>query len=298
MFKSLWKKLGASDEEDRPPSSAYDADELRLLCDHFQIGRPVSYFPEFMREVVFPTIIIAYRVNGQYIYTADDVERDEHGDLSAFRIGPKTRVRLSDLKSFQILLPDTSDLEKKLDYFTRAELGRAGQFRTGNTITLQAQTQDRGIPTVDTTVDRRETLASGPYADTHTVLVTPQLNSLEIADKRRKSRVAALVAADLHQGVDAEPVRCTLCDFSEQSLRLIPRGKTTELPPMAEGAHVEVEFQTSIDDPVFRLSGQVLRADHEHAVISVIHRVSDSGMEKLTPLDVVRIKTGLLNSGG
>jgi hypothetical protein len=293
MIKSLFGSL-ASKEPDAPATPGIDAARLAMLHQNFAIGKKLAYFPEFMREVVFPTFILAYRINGQFIYSDDAVLCDEHGVPYAFQVNPKTRLPLAELASLQMLLPDTTDLEKTLDYFTRAELGRAGQFRVGNTITLFSETEGRGVPTVDTRVERRQTMNSGPYSGNSTVLVTPDFDTLALGDKRRKPRVTASVPVALFHGVADEPYACTLCDFSEQTVRL-SRGDAQPMPTFAEGAHIDIEFYIQPTAPPHRLRVIVQRRDDE-ACIARIDRVYRNGvLQPLRLMDIMEIKTGLLN---
>jgi hypothetical protein len=76
MFKLLWSnpqppKGGAAASEEAP-----DGDTLKMLAEHFPIGRKVRYFPEYQRDIVFHTIIIAWRVNDQDIYSREAILKD------------------------------------------------------------------------------------------------------------------------------------------------------------------------------------------------------------------------------
>ena len=124
MFKLLWSNpsppKGREDAD-----QALDGDRMRMLGEHFPIGRKIRYFPEFQRDIVFHTIIIAWRVNDHYIYSREAIQTDGDGTPLAFLVGEKkTRLALDKVRRLQLMVPDTTDMERSLDYIRRASLGR------------------------------------------------------------------------------------------------------------------------------------------------------------------------------
>lgn len=297
MFEFLRKRKSLPADEPASPA-AFDPEVLKLLFQHFHIGRKVRYYPEFQREIDFHTIVIAYRVNNQFIYSREAVLTDARGMPTGFRLGTKEVLPVDELRSLQILLPDTSDMEKTLDYFTRAEIGRAGQFRQGNAITLVAETEDRGIPTVDTRVERRQVMKGGPYDDSSTVLVVPDLETLTLADKRRKQRVETAIPAYLYPEGQSAPVPCVMADFADTSLRLNVRDPGQVMPPLdPETSVAVVEFSLSALGDEYRIRGRVFRREDDFCVVQVEQLLRDGRFDKVRVMDIIEIKTGLLNPG-
>lgn len=299
MFESL-KNLfrspdpvaaGASAAE----TSAFSAERLKMLTDCFPIGKKVRYYPEYQREIDFQTIVLAYRVNDQFVYSRDAVETDAEGRPIAFRTAERSVVTVSRLAKLQFLLPDTSDMERTLDYFTRAEIGSGGQFRLGNTITLVGDTVGRAIPTVDSSVDRRLTLRTGPFADSPTVLVSPELETLVMADQRQKQRVVTEIPAYLHLTADGAPFHCMLNDFSDVSLRLVALDAGRPMPELESERRVVVEFSAGEAQSAYRLRGKVFRRTEEFCVIDIEHLYRNGDFGKIKAMDILEIKSDLLN---
>jgi hypothetical protein len=71
MFKTLWNSLSSQKSAESRDEPAFDRDKLKMLVDYFPIGTKLRYYPEYQREIIFDTIIIAYRVNDQFIYSRD-----------------------------------------------------------------------------------------------------------------------------------------------------------------------------------------------------------------------------------
>jgi len=296
MFKKLWNSFQSDKPEqggDAPP--LFDQAKLKMLADFFPIGKKVRYYPEYQHDIVFPTIVLAYRINDHYLYSRDSVLTDDAGTPTAFLVEGAGMVPWNKVIKFQLLLPDTSDLERKLDYFTRAELGRHGQFQQGNTLSLMGDSVGRGVPTVDTRVERRQVMRSGPYADSSTVLTTLDFDTLGLADKRLKQRVQTHVSAGLHIAVDGPPFVCILGDFSDNALRLTVANPGEVMPPMTSNETVVVSFSLDGEGADYAIRCTVFRREDDYCVVN-LDRIFKSGeFQKIHAMDIMEIKTGLLN---
>lgn len=275
-----------------PPDGA----ALAMLAEHFPIGKKLRYYPEYQRDIVFHSIVIAWRVNDQDLYSRDAIELDADGVPQCFLLGERrSRLALAKVSKLQLMVPDTTDLERSLDYVRRASLGRNGQFVRGNTITLIADASQRGVPSVDTQVDSRLHMKSGPFSDNQMVLLRPDLATLAIVDQRRKARVHRHVAVSLYQSDDKPPLGCLLGDFSDVSLRLLPAAPGQALPELKPGDKVVVIFSLGDIASTFRIRGAVFRCAPEGCVINFRQIYKDGGYATIRTMDILEIKTGLLN---
>ena len=279
---------------------AHDPSQLALVLRHFPIGARLTYFPEYRRQFQFSTLILGYRINDHTLYTQDGIQLDPDGMPRAFRIDGHTQVPLARLDRLRILLPDTSAHQGKLDYVTRAELGRDGQLRKGTAITLQARGVGRGVPTLDTVVERKETLNAGPFAGHAAVVVDPDLESMNVADKRRKPRLAAAIDAELllDDGAATSATACRLVDFSDDTLRL--QAVLGTLPALKTGTAAAVQFAIGASDECYRVRGKVVRQSERHIVIQFaeLYVPATDNYRRIDTIDILQIKTRLLNSGG
>ena len=295
MFK-LWSNPRPPGGREEDKDQAIDGERLKMLAEHFSIGRKIRYFPEFQRDIVFHTIIIAWRVNDHYVYAREAIEKDDEGTPTGFLVGEKkTRLPLGKVKRLQLMVPDTTDMERSLDYVRRASLGRNGQFVRGNAITLISDTCQRGIPSVDTQVVSRIRMKDGPYADNQMVLIRPELDTLTIADQRQKARVASHVPVSLYLKDDAPPVGCILGDFSDVSLRLLVAPDQKTLPPMKVNDKVVVILNLGDAASIYRIRGSVFRTAADSCVIRLKQLYKDGDFSPIKTMDVLEIKTGLLN---
>lgn len=292
MLKSIWNTAKSRDADvDEPAAAGLNAGLLNALVEHFPVGRKLRYYPEFHRNVALDSILIAYRVNGHFIYSQDGVRRDAQGHPLEFRADDGKRIAADQVGQFQLLLPDTSELAMKLDCMTRAELGRDGQFRVGNTITLYVDNQSRGVPTVDTQVNSRQTLREGPYSGNNTVLVTPIPDSFAVADKRRRQRIATARPARIAIGHQEVFLDCVLADFSEATLRL--DALPSEPEALAPNTNVMVEIDTGQN--THSLRGSVIQHANNSCIVKLEQIFKYGRFDKLSMMDSIEIKTELLS---
>lgn len=295
MFKKLWNSFTPPPPEKRVSASALDVEKLGTLVENFQIGRKLRYYPEYQRQIVFHTIVLAYRVNEHHIYSRDAILFDDEGGINGFKIGETKILPVEKLEKLHFLVPDTTEMEKTLDYFTRAELGRAGQFTRGNTITLVTESASRTIFTVDTTVVRWQMMKGGPYADSATIMIKPDLDSLKLTDKRSKQRMEASIRADLYLDADSPVYRCVLQDFSEASMRLRPDDAGQAMPAMNLDHKAIVEFDFGSVTATYRIRGKIMRRVDDFCVIQIEELYRDGEFERIKMMDIIELKSGLLN---
>lgn len=295
MFKLLWNNPSPPKGRDEDADVALDGEMMKMLGEHFPIGKKVRYYPEFQRDIVFHTIIIAWRVNDHYVYSREAIQKDADGTPVAFLVGEKkARLPLDKVRRLQLMVPDTTDMERSLDYARRATLGRNGQFVRGNTITLIADTCRNGIPSVDTLVDSRLRMKDGPYSDNQMILLRPDLDTLQIADQRQKARVQSRIPVSLYLKEDAPPVGCILGDFSDVSLRL-KAAPGQAMPPLKVNDKVVVVIDLGDAASTYRVKGSVFRAAADTCVIKLKQLYKDGDFSPIKTMDVLEIKTGLLN---
>lgn len=301
MLKSLFGKTFGS-SADKAPSSASAAptrlelERIKTLIEFFPIGKKLRYYPEFKQEIIFDTLVVAYCVNGEFIYSGDAIEHDAEGFPTAFRCGEShKRTPVSALKVFQLLVPDTSDLEMKLDYQRRALIGRGKQFNKGNYISLISNAGGRGVSTVDTEVAKKIVLPDGPYAQSTMILLTPELRTLAVTDQRKKARtkVSAPVVVSIPSGGFQGP--CTIIDISDRGVRIRVRDRGTSLPLLQGGDEVIIDVHLGEAEKHYLIKGSVIRGGGETCVVQLDGQFRDGRFSNFTPLDLLELKAGLIS---
>lgn len=295
--------LGKKDGDPPRPASAdaqygLDAERLRTLIDFFPIGKKLQYFPEFKKDIIFETLIVGYGVNGEFVYSSEAVERDGDGHPVAFRLPAGLHVPMANLRLFQLLVPDTSAMERQLDYVRRAEIGNRGQFVRGNYITLTSNAGTRGTSMVDTVVERHVELDSGPYAYTRLIVLTPEFNTLEVSDQRRKPRAKTNVPVMLYMRREGLSAHGVITDISDEHLRI--HAAEGDVLPLNVAAGAELALALDLGDAGARylLRGRVVRRSPDSCLIHLEGMLDEDRLKRFGPLDLLQLKAGLLNYSG
>lgn len=303
MFKALFGGKQSSQEAAETPEMPATLmrkprpEELRQVVEFFPIGKKIRYSPEYKKEVILDTLIVAYCVDGEYIYSWDAIEFNDDGAPTAFLVGPKVqRIDIDRVGEFQILVPDTSDQEATLDYPRRAMIGRGRQFHKGNAIALISNAGALGVSTMETEVDKHFVLKDGPYAQSAMVLLTPQLETITVTDQRgtHRARIDVPVTMTIQERLRGPGV---IVDISDAALRIRVREGHT-MPPMGRGDDVTLDIDFGGDqERLFRIKAAVIRRSPESCVVRIVAQFKDRRFVPLGPLDMLELKAGLLNYG-
>ena len=301
MLKTIFGRNHAGSKEgltDDATHGTVDLDRVRTLMAFFPIGKKLRYYPEFNKDIVLDTLIVAYCVNGHFVYSQESIESDSEGRPKVFRCAEnEVRIAASALRLFQLLVPDTSDLEKKLDYLRRAQISRHGQFSKGNYISLMSNAGVKGVSTVDTEVAKQVILQDGPYAHMNMVLLTPELGTLSVTDQRRKSRTRTNVPVNVFLPAENFSGRSTIVDISDAELRIRLDEQGQNLPPVHKGDAMIVDIKLGEAERHYSVKGSVIRRTTETCVIHLDGQMREGRLQPFSPLDLLELKAGLLNYG-
>ena len=106
LRKLFDKTFGAAHDSGRlpnhSPKTAADLARISSLVEFFPIGKKLRYYPEFNKDIVLDTLVVAYCINGHFVYAMESIETDRDGTPTAFRaFESEVRIAASGLKSFQ-----------------------------------------------------------------------------------------------------------------------------------------------------------------------------------------------------
>lgn len=279
-------------------SERVEAERLKVLLEFFPIGKKLRYCPEFKQEIVFDTLLVGYCMNGRFAYSGDSIRRDAAGTPTAFRSQDgDSWLPIDKLELFQLLVPDTTDLEMTLDYPRRALLGRGRQFATGNCISLTANAGTKGLSSLDTEVAKQIVLADGPYAQTKMILLTPAWTTLTVTDQRRKARAKTCAPVILSVAGTRLAGPCTIVDMSDEAMRIRVRDRQTKRPVTSPGASVTLDIDLGDDEHRYSIKGAVFRRSMETCVIRLQGLLKDGKLTRFDPLTLLGLKAALLNYG-
>lgn len=299
MLDAILKKFRALVGIDGPAkadSRPVDLAKLRLLTEYFSIGNKLRYSPEFQRDIVLDTLIVAYGVNHKFVYSRDAVRSDRDGVPASFVIGEeKTAMPASSLRRFLILVPDTTALEGTLDYTRRSNIGPGGQFRKGNIITLMANAGAKGVCNVDTHVIRVVDNLEGPFAKSSMVLLDPDLDTITFTDQRKEPRMLTNIPVEVYVNERSVAYPGSLRDLSGGSARLHLQESKQGMPVLKVNDAVMIVMNFPKTGHSQSIKGKVFRYSAGVGVVLLQKLYKDGEFVNFSQMDTLELKTAVLN---
>jgi len=278
-------------ESEQPATVRVVLDSARLcqLLPHFPIGSNLKFFPEYRQEIIIDSIIIAYLINGETIYSNSNLSTTDNGNTLVLNGSP-----IDEVNSFAILIPTVNRNEIKLDYEQKEILEQSGGLAKGNNITLIGQQSNGKIPFLDTVVQKYARLKGGHFNNTQVAVLNVDPALLEMKDQRSQTRLAAKIPGLLQTKLYSEKHPCTLIDFSEHTVKI--SCDDNEIIPMSceKGETITLTFNLPSSSTTHIMKGKVIKIDGTSILVSLEEIQIDQHFKKLTNVDIIEIKTKLL----
>ena len=288
-------KNKGSDAGKKEPEQELNGATLFRIMRHFSIGTKVQFYPEYRKELTLDSVVIAYSINGEFIYSANNISCDEKTGLIELDDQTEHRVFKS-IKSFRIVLPVFTQSENKLDYVRREELTKVGGLVKNNAITLIAEQSNGQMPVLESIVEKRTILKHGYYANMTVALLDVEFDSLVLTDQRSNMRLKTNLPATMQvvKKDVQELVNCTMEDFSDNALRLVLAQGFTEKALPKEGAAVLVAFNLPGHSEQISLMAEVFRTYDRTVVANLTGVVHKGQVSPLGQIEILKIKSNLL----
>ena len=283
---------------------------LKSVCNilqHFKISSRLKYFPEYQKEKKYDTIIVAYAINNYLIYSNKDLQlivNEGHQKLQLTELG--NPIVIDRIKSFQLFLPY---FERKEIHFSKSTYLPNGtaeaqevkevtakDFIRGNSITLFIRnTEIKGIPHLDTTVEKKVILKDDIYANRPLVLLTPLLDSFECIDFRRFNRLNTNIPCLFSLGKNKSEHQCTIQDFSERFIRIeFLEDNEKTIRGLTPETKIYLKILSEQDDENIICRGKIFRIRKCFIVVSLHNIMKGGKYQNIDELDEIYIKSTLL----
>ncbi len=276
-------------------SSVLDCSVVCSLVNHFPIGAPVDYYPEYRQEITLDSLVVAYVINRDIVYSATDVKCGaKSGSLV---LSDQGIIRTYEkVNRFMIVVPDLGSNRTKLDYIRREELSRIGGLSIGNSITLVGRQDNGQIPVLETVVKKRTRFKDGHYDNQIMALLDVNAESLTLTDQRTHLRLKANVPASVQISKRGEYkiFNCILADFADHSLRIVLGEDFPEDALPRIGGDLVVMFNLPGRSEQVALMGELYRKSAEEAVVMLKGLVRHGQLAELGAIEILGIKASLL----
>lgn len=274
----------------------------RIVCRlmrHFPVGAKVSYYPEYRQELLLDTVIIAYAINDEIVYSSSDLNCDDTSGTLTFSDQGKAHS-FRKITAFRIIVPVFNQSEVKLDYARREALLKTGGLVKGNTITLMGEHKGGQVPVLDTGVIKRSILKEGVYAGQTVAFLEVDTDSLMLSDQRAHLRLQTHLPATIQISRRGETalINGVMADFSDRSLRLIVDAEFSDEALPKEKDRVVVSFNMPGKSEHVSLVGDVFRVAERALVVMLTGCVEKGRIVALGQIEILKIKANLLQHSG
>lgn len=306
MKKFLGFKETKPKEQDRETNRrGFSMKSVCNILQHFKISDRLKYFPEYRKDIIIDSLVVAYALNDYLVYSNKDLQYFEENGQKKIRViqhGNKTVI--DRVSSFQLLVPYIE--RKEIDFKKNNHLDNsttemqekiARDFIPGNSITLFIRTLNvHGIPHLDTTVRKRVVLDDGIYATKPLVMLDPVLESFECIDFRRSNRINTNIPCLISLGKNQENHKCLIQDFSERFIRIeLPEKSNKALKSMQKETKVFLKVLMDQNDSDLIFKGVIFRIRKNFIVISLENIMKSGRFQPIDQLDEIYIKSTMLS---
>lgn len=274
-------------------SAGVDCQTIHNLMRYFPIGSHLHYYPEYRKDIMMDTVLVAYSINGELVYSTKDVIFN-NGILVFNDRG--SRKSYQDIASFYFVVPVVKDEENKLDYGKREELARLGGMSRGNVLSLIAKKDGSQVPVMEAEVHKRAILRDGLYANQSVALLDIDAGSLALTDQRSHLRLQTNVPVALLIPSDGEQqlFNCRMKDFSDCSLRVDVDADVIGEHMPTEGDNLIVNLRLPNRSDMISIAVNVYRVVDNSMVLMFTGRVDHGRMQPLSQIDILNVKANLL----
>ncbi len=297
MLEFIKKSLGMGSGEAK---KAKQVERESISCEtivnfirYFPIGTKLRYYPEYRKDIMMDTLLVAYWINGELVYSTQGVTFNNNILVFHDRGSPKSYQKV---ESFRLVVPVFDEQESKLDYSKREELAKIGGMARGNTITLIAEKSAGHVPVIETVVNKRAVLKEGLYANQNIAVLDVDFDSLAITDQRAHLRLQTNVPVSIQVSDSGQSrlLNCRMKDFADCSLRVdMDHDLIVDSRPK-EGDEIIVSFHLPNIAEQISIAARVYRVMGDAIVLMFTGRIVQGRMQPLNQMDVLNIKANLL----
>lgn len=282
--------------KEKPSASAWI--NMQRIVEAFAIGKRMRYQPIYDEQMELESLVVGFRINDQYYFQQPLLNIIDDGAFPSLEINDGNETQsLKFLNHLYLVLPSDMGEERKLDYQTRVNLGRRGQFGLHQRFKLiSAQGSHQNVE-VESEVQRNILLHEGPHAGHQAVLQEVMLSTIKLTDNRVQPRVETHFPVTLCKNGEGAVLPAVVQDVSEFIMRVSLSSEDDRWPKLRKRDFVVVHTLAIDDQPSLTLKCECLR-EYGHARVLKIIQVEKQGkFVTFEMIDAMELKINLLHHG-
>ena len=268
-------------------------DFIQEILKFFPIGQSIQHYHEYHNEDAENTVILAYCINKQFIYSMADIRLED--DKFILLDNHENPLSFKDIEHFYLIVPYVE--HSQLEYVrTKTHLVDTpiNNYSLGNSITLLSpSTELRCEPQLDSTVIRIMTLRDGIYAHNKVVALEPIIEGVEHVDRRVFQRVETDHAVEIAALKSKDFITARLQDFCEKTARVLFDDESF-LAPFKLNDALKLMIPGDQNHLEFLLSADIVKLRPRECVICFTGIRKRRRFEDIENVDLLAIKASLL----
>jgi hypothetical protein len=270
--------------------------KIKKLIEHFPIGERIDYYPEYQENLLLPSIILGYEINGHPIYSKNQIRfgSTKSGTEQLTLVFSDSQHDCLKINTFCIILPGNAGEENKLDYPRKASLGKLGQFRNGNSITLVARGEDHGVVSLDSQVRESVQPKEGFYRGHLLTLLQVFSPQLSFRDQRTHHRIKTRLPLKLQLSIEEPFHTCLLMDYSELHAQVEIGNNPQLLDQLKPQRRIIISMKLEHSRRTFVISAEVVRKQNSTIIIVMQQILNNGHFEPFELMDALDVKASLL----
>ena len=291
---------GRDDWAETRTSRGQQIDALKRIFNSVKIGSRIRYHQEYEQDSILETLVIGYCINDIAVYRQTDVEIEgDEGDIPRVVLRSASGVdRSVRVDSIQLMVPGAIGEERKLDYDSRATLGRRGPFAPSSRLMVMSTSYNSEHLKFEVQVQRNKKLTEGIHAGMQVALLDVQIDSLASHEPRQYSRVITDLPVTLSKNGTEQVMPARLKDFSEKTLCLALDRDGDSWPEFSKKDFALLGVKSSIDKSMVKLRCTCVESRGDLRVFEMTHIGRQGSLAPIEMIDVLEIKIDLINHSG
>jgi hypothetical protein len=296
--KTNTKTSTSSDAEqgDKSPSRRQQMQALQRMVNAVKIGSRIRYHQEYEEASVLESLVIGYRINNISLYRQSDIQFEDDDGIT--RVLLQTEIgqeRFARIESMQLIVPGAIGEERKLDYDSRATLGRRGQFAPKSKLVLMSTNFNTEHLKLDAVVERNLKLTDGVHTGLQVAYLDVLMGTLSKHEPRQFTRVAVSLPVTVCKNGTEQVLPATLLDFSEKSVRLALDPAKDHWPEFGKKDFALIGLKSSLEKPMVKLQAQCIEVRGQERIFEMTHIQRQGRASSIEMIDVLEIKIDLMN---
>ncbi|NIB41231.1 PilZ domain-containing protein [Pseudomaricurvus alkylphenolicus] len=266
------------------------------LLSAAKIGSRIRYHQEYEESTILESLVVGYRINKTFIFRQNDVvfDDDEHSPRLIVNTG-KGQEDITVVEDLQLVVPGGIGEERKLDYDSRANLGRRGPFAPHSHLMVMSHSYNSEHLKFEAVVTRNQKLIEGVHSGLAVALLEVMLGTLDTHEPRRHSRVETSLVVTVCKNGKETVTTAYLLDFSEEAMRLALDTEGEEWPEFGKKDFLLVGLKTAPDKPLVKLRCECVATRGVDRVFRMTHILRHGKSAPFEMLDALEIKIDLMN---